>query len=178
VEEIHLWWIGEREASARMIEHVRIHLDRAFAWPVRLHSGADRPRDAWDPRRRQWSSTRILRWLGESGPKSGKLLGITDVDLFIPILTYVFGEAQVGGRAAVVSTRRLGEPSLPDARIVVDRLATESVHEVGHLFGLLHCSTAGCAMGRAAGVRDVDAKRAELCPACRRQLERSRREGT
>ena len=154
-----------------MIEHVRMHLDRAFAWPVRLHSGADRPRDAWDPRRRQWSSTRILRWLGESGPKGGKLLGITDVDLFIPILTFVFGEAQLGGASAVVSTARLADPEeVGDARVVLERLAKESVHELGHTFGLTHCGAPGCVMGRSASVRDVDRKGSDLCPDCRGRL--------
>jgi len=154
-----------------MIEHVRMHLDRAFAWPVRLHSGTDRPRDAWDPRRRQWSSTRILRWLGEVGPKGGKLLGITDVDLFIPILTFVFGEAQLGGASAVVSTARLSDPEeVGDARVVMERLGKESVHELGHAFGLTHCGTPGCVMGRSASVRDVDRKRSDLCLDCRGRL--------
>ena len=35
-----------------------------------------------------------------SGPP-GKVLAVTDQDLFIPILTFVFGEAQLNGRAAV-----------------------------------------------------------------------------
>ena len=177
METVRVWWIGERHPGDGTLDHVRFHLERAFGVSSALWRNAERPGDAYDPHRKQWSSTRILAWLARAAPE-GRVLGVTDVDLFIPILTYVFGEAQVGGRAAVVSTRRLGEPGLPDARIVVDRLATESVHEVGHLFGLLHCSTAGCAMGRAAGVRDVDAKRAEICPACRRQLERGRREST
>ncbi len=154
-----------------MIEHVRLHLDRAFGWPIRLQAGPDRPRDAWDPRRRQWSSTRILRWLGEAGPKGGKLLGITDVDLFIPILTFVFGEAQLGGASAVVSTARLADPEeVGDARVVLERLAKESVHELGHTFGLTHCGTPGCVMGRSASVRDVDRKRGDLCPECRGRL--------
>jgi archaemetzincin len=168
VEGIHLWWIGEREASPRAIEHVRMHLDRAFGWPVRMHQGTERPWDAFDARRRQWSSTRILRWMGEAGPSGGKLLGLTDVDLFIPILTFVFGEAQLGGASAVVSTARLADPAeVGDGRVVLERLAKESVHELGHTFGLVHCGTPGCVMGRSASVRDVDLKRGDLCPECR-----------
>jgi archaemetzincin len=177
VEIVRVGWIGERHPGDGALDHVRLHLERAFGVSAALWRAAERPGDAYDAYRKQWSSTRILAWLARAAPE-GRVLAVTDVDLFIPILTYVFGEAQVGGRAAVVSTHRLGEPGLPDERIVLARLATESVHEVGHLLGLLHCSTAGCAMGRAAGVRDVDAKRAELCPACRRQVERGRREST
>ena len=172
-----MWWIGERHPGERALDHVRRHLERAFGREVALWRGDGRPEEAYDPRRKQWSSSRILSWLARVGPE-GRVLGVTDVDLFIPILTFVFGEAQVGGRAAVVSTARLGEPGLPDDRIVLERLSKESVHEMGHVFGLLHCETPGCVMGRSASVRDVDGKRGDLCPACRARIARGDREAT
>jgi archaemetzincin len=157
---------------------VRLHLGRAFGRSVSLWHGAERPLEAFDPRRRQWSSTRILRWLLEVGPRGGKVLGVTDVDLFIPILTFVFGEAQLDGGAAVVSTARLADPAeLGDGRVVLERLAKESVHELGHAFGLTHCGTAGCVMGRSASVRDVDQKRAGLCQDCQTRLTEKRQMG-
>ena len=172
-----MWWIGERHPGERALEHVRHHLERAFGPRVALWQGDGRPEEAYDPRRKQWSSSRILAWLARVGPE-GRVLGVTDMDLFIPILTFVFGEAQVGGRAAVVSTARLAEPGLPDARIVLERLSKESVHEMGHVFGLLHCETPGCVMGRSASIRDVDGKRGDLCPACRGRIARGHREAT
>ena len=177
MEGICLWWIGQRHPGDRALDHVRMHLERAFGPPVTVWQGAQRPDDAYDERRKQWSSSRILSWLARTLPE-GKVLGVTDVDLFIPILTFVFGEAQVGGRTAVVSTARLGEPGLRDDRIVLERLAKEGVHEVGHVLGLLHCHTPGCVMGRSASVRDVDRKRGELCPACRRLVAPGSLEGT
>ncbi|HZY04204.1 MAG TPA: archaemetzincin family Zn-dependent metalloprotease [Anaeromyxobacteraceae bacterium] len=177
MERILVWWIGERHPGTRALEHVRMHLQRAFGAPAALWEGPERPSEAYDPGRKQWSSTRILAWLARSGPP-GRVLGVTDVDLFIPILTFVFGEAQVGGRAAVVSTARLGEPGLRDDRVVLERLSKESVHEMGHVLGLLHCGTPGCVMGRSASVRDVDGKRGEPCAECRESLVRGRREAT
>jgi archaemetzincin len=178
VEGIHLWWIGVEQASPRTVEHVRLHLARAFERPVAVWEGPERPREAYDPRRRQWSSTRILRWLLEAGPPGGKLIGLTDVDLFIPILTFVFGEAQLDGGAAVVSTARLADPAeVSDGRVVLERLAKESVHEMGHAFGLLHCGTPGCVMGRSASVRDVDLKRGELCRDCATRLAERQQRG-
>ncbi|HEY6104424.1 MAG TPA: archaemetzincin family Zn-dependent metalloprotease [Anaeromyxobacteraceae bacterium] len=178
MEGIHLWWIGERGADPRLLEHVRSHLDRAFGLPVLLWRGTERPREAYDPRRRQWSSTRILAWLLEKGPRGGKVLAVTDTDLFIPILTFVFGEAQLGGDAAVVSTARLSDPpELGDGRVVRERLAKEAVHELGHAFGLTHCGTPGCVMSRSASVRDVDLKRDDLCAACRARLARPAERG-
>jgi archaemetzincin len=175
VEGILVWWIGERHPGERALDHVRRHLERAFEERVALWPGEGRPDDAYDARRKQWSSSRILAWLTRSGPE-GRVLGVTDVDLFIPILTFVFGEAQLGGRAAVVSMARLQEPGLRDDRIVLERLAKESVHELGHVFGLLHCDSPGCVMGRSSSVRDVDRKRGELCRACRGRVARGERE--
>lgn len=172
MEKILLWWIGERGPGEGAIDHVRRHVEAAFPVPVAIWRGEERPAGAFDARRHQWSSTRILAWLVGAAPE-GKVLGLTDVDLFIPVLTFVFGEAQVGGRAAVVSTARLAEPGLPDVRVVLERLAKESVHELGHVFGLLHCHAPGCVMGRSASLRDVDRKRGVLCPACRGYVDRA-----
>ncbi len=171
MEPVYLWWIGEREADPRMIEHVRMHVERAFRVPVSIWTGAERPAEAFDARRKQHHSTRILKWLGNAGPHRGKVLAVTDVDLFIPILTFVFGEAQLGGSAALVSSARLADPpEVGDGRVVLERLAKESVHELGHAFGLVHCETPACVMGRSSSVRDVDRKRGDLCRDCRTRL--------
>jgi archaemetzincin len=171
MQPIFIWWIGEEEADRELMEHVRLHLARAFGRPTARWDGAARPRHAFDPRRRQHASGAILRWLLEAGPPHGKVLGVTDRDLFIPILTYVFGEAQLAGRAAVVSTARLVEDvELVGPQLLVERLAKEAVHEVGHTFGLVHCDVEGCVMGRSPAVREVDGKGAEPCAECRAKL--------
>ena len=171
MEAIHLWWIGEKDPGPRTLDHVRLHLGRALSTPVGIWRDPARPPDAYDARRKQWSTSKILAWLGTVGPP-GKVLAVTDQDLFIPILTFVFGEAQLDGRAAVVSTARLGEPGLPDPRVALERLAKESVHELGHCFGLVHCDGPGCVMGRSPNARDVDRKRGEFCSKCRDRVMR------
>ncbi|HSD21553.1 MAG TPA: archaemetzincin family Zn-dependent metalloprotease [Anaeromyxobacter sp.] len=167
---IFVWWIGEGEVDHELMEHVRVHLAAAFGRPVFLWESPERPRHAYDEKRKQWRTTPILAWLGEAGPGAGKVLAITDADLFIPILTYVFGEAQLGGAAAVVSLKRLVEPAGGRA-LLVDRLAKEAVHEVGHAFGLVHCGQEHCVMSRSPAVREVDAKGKDLCSECRTQLD-------
>jgi archaemetzincin len=155
--------MGVGAAAPALLQTVGQRLRAAYDCRVATaHDGA-RPEDAWDPRRRQHASSRVLSFLARRAPEgASRVLGVTDADLFIPVLTFVFGEAQLGGRVAVVSTARLGHgPRLPQ------RLATECVHELGHTYGLTHCATPRCAMARSTSLVDVDGKDPKLCPQCR-----------
>ncbi|HEX9105678.1 MAG TPA: archaemetzincin family Zn-dependent metalloprotease [Longimicrobiales bacterium] len=167
---IGIGWIGEGEPERSLLEHVVRHVSKAFRAEVTQLRAPGTPRHAFDQRRSQWASGEILKWLLPLAPPGGKVLGVTDRDLFIPILTYVFGEAQLGGAAAVVSTARLGD-ELDGPRVVRERVAKEAVHELGHCFGLRHCHTPGCVMGRSPSVREVDEKGQGLCVDCRARLQ-------
>ncbi len=165
MKDVVLWWVGASEANPDLLERVRRRIASEYGAPARLLPAPGRPADTWDERRRQHASGKVLKWLLASRPPEAlRVLGLTDADLFIPILTFVFGEAQLKGRAAVVSTARLSGP--PAARLPV-RLETEAVHELGHTFGLLHCHEPSCAMARSGNLTHVDAKRPALCRACR-----------
>jgi archaemetzincin len=128
------------------------------------------PREAFDPRRRQYHSTRILSQLAALPASPGqRTLGVADVDLFIPILTFVFGEAQLGGTAAVISASRLRQEfyGLPgDGVLFYDRCAKEGLHEIGHTLGLVHCPSYDCVMHYSNSIEDVDLKRASWCRVC------------
>jgi len=56
---------------------------------------------AFDPRRNQYGSAPVLEMLSRlCPPDAARLVGFTEHDLFIPVLTFVFGHAQLGGRVA------------------------------------------------------------------------------
>lgn len=144
-------------------------LAREFALPMR---SIDLPSIdfAYDPARRQYASIPVLEMLLLHCPAdAARLLAITARDLFIPVLTFVFGHAQLGGRAAVVSLARLRQEFYglpPDREIFLERAAKEALHESGHMFGLVHCSDRTCAMSLSTGVRQIDSKQAAFCAPC------------
>ncbi|MBW2352424.1 MAG: Zn-dependent protease [Deltaproteobacteria bacterium] len=125
---------------------------------------------ALDPVRRQYHSTPILEKLSDAAPvQAVKVLCLVQEDLFIPILTHVYGEAQLGGRACMVSTHRLGEglPSTGLGRVAYEeRIVKEAIHELGHTFNLRHCPDAACIMHYCHTVQDVDRKTKDLCRYC------------
>jgi archaemetzincin len=120
--------------------------------------------------RQQYHSSEILRRMqGYVGSASWRILGVTGVDLYIPILTFVFGEAQMGGPCALVSAHRLRQEfyGLPrDNNLLHERLIKEAVHEVGHTLDLTHCNDYRCAMAPSHAVEWIDLKESFLCPAC------------
>jgi archaemetzincin len=168
IADVHLWWIGADGPDPSLMDDARRHLERVFGVAVRIYRGPDRPTHAFDPRRGQHSSTEILRWLVERATPAGRLLAVTDADLFIPVLTFVYGEAQLGGHSAVVSTARLAAgPGIDAAGTVFsDRVVKECVHELGHTFGLIHCGTPRCVMTRSVNLLEVDSKHIALCQDC------------
>lgn len=131
---------------------------------------------AFDSQRQQYGSIAVLEMVSRLCPDDAvRLVGVTERDLFIPVLTFVFGHAQLGGRAAVVSLARLRQEFYglePNREIFLERARKEALHETGHTFGLVHCGERSCAMSLSTRVQQIDQKRAALCPACVRQLSK------
>ncbi len=132
------------------------------------------PHPAFHPGRGQYHSSEILARLQRfASPKCSRVLGVADVDLYIPILTFVFGEAQIGGPCALISAQRLRQEfySLPpDEDVLQKRLLKEAIHELGHTCELTHCENYSCAMASSHAVEWIDLKEAALCPTCREKM--------
>jgi len=114
--------------------------------------------------RGQYYSTQIL------GAIPDGTLAVSPYDLYVPILTFVFGEAQLRGSRAIVSTWRLREEFYglaPDESKLRERLLKESLHELGHNFGLRHCDDWRCVMASSHNVETLDLKLPAYCPRCR-----------
>ena len=129
---------------------------------------------AFDSARGQYHSTSILQRLESLSLDPGvTLLGVTSLDLYIPVLTFVFGEAQLSGRCALVSTCRLHEEFYglpPNNLLLQNRLKKEAIHELGHTLGLKHCFDWPCVMTSSHNIERIDLKDPEFCPACLAKL--------
>jgi len=164
--------LGEQDTG--IIQVIRRHVQQAFGLPTETATLLQDVNFAIDPVRGQYHSTIILDKLASQAPMHClKVLAITEVDLFIPILTYVYGEAQLGGKAAIVSTHRLREGLIPTdmGEAFFGRIAKEAVHELGHTFKLRHCPEKTCIMHYCRSILDVDKKEDRLCRYCRILLD-------
>jgi archaemetzincin len=128
------------------------------------------PTYAHDMKRAQYDAGTILKAM-ESEPFQGhaKVIGVLDVDLFVPILTHVFGEARQGGRCALVSVYRLkrnSDGSTPPQSLILERGAKVALHELGHLFDLHHCMDRKCLMHFSGGLEDLDEAPLYFCRYC------------
>jgi archaemetzincin len=164
-----------------LIETVAKGIERVFGLNSAVSSLISDLTFAFDSKRGQYHSTPILAKLAAAAPSWAlKVLALTTVDLFIPILTHVSGEAQLGGRACIVSFFRLNEgPSfLHVPQIHIERLVKEAIHELGHTFRLRHCPSPVCPMHYCRSEADVDHKSDKLCRYCQvllqDELKRSR----
>lgn len=168
--------IGELKAG--WLDPLKLHIQKIYGYPARIVPLLNDVAFALDPEREQYHSTRILEALAEKAPEGAvKVLGITRVDLFIPILTYVFGEAQLGGVSCVVSSFRLNvAEALGNAEMSFqERMIKEAIHELGHCFKLRHCQEESCIMHYCRSTEDVDRKSGSLCRYCRVLVEDERK---
>ena len=160
-----------------LMSAVAAEITRIFPFQCRVGAAERLPAELLDEKRGQYHATRILEHLAASDRTSFRILGVTTLDIFTPILRYVFGEAMLEGRAALVSTYRLsiaspGDDSPPSNRSVfVSRVLKECIHELAHTFGLTHCDDPTCVMAASLDMTHIDAKSTQLCYYCRIMLK-------
>ncbi len=135
------------------------------------------PSEAYDEKRQQHRSDIILTAICAQTVKQrtlDRILGVIDTDIFVSPLSYVFGQAEYPGKAALISLHRLRQEfynKKPDTDLFAERTTKEAVHELGHTFGLQHCSNPFCVMYFSNSIFDTDRKQSLFCSKCYMKVE-------
>jgi archaemetzincin len=145
-------------------------LQQILTWEIRRHAPLLMPITAFNATRNQYEALHIMRAAFDVIPADAtRMLAVMEEDLSIPMLTFVFGQAQLSGRIALMSLARLRQEFYGMARhpeLLKTRALKEALHELGHTFGLVHCPTASCLMALANDIQHVDGKENDFCGGC------------
>jgi archaemetzincin len=173
-----IWLLPVGKVERALLEQLRSGISRSLKVRCDVAEGELDPAFAYHAERQQFHSSEILQSMHAlPRPNDCHLLGVTGMDLYIPILKYVFGEAQLGGPCAVVSFHRLRQEFYGldrDDALFGERLLKECIHELGHTLDLRHCPDYRCAMASAHAVEWIDLRENGLCNSCRRQIDSRR----
>jgi len=164
-----------------VINWISEDISRSFHYPVRVFESNPDLSPYYSPGRRQYDANSILRDVtGTKEPEAVKTIGLLKVDLFIPILTYLFGQAVLDGDTAIASIYRLRNElyGLKQNYILqIERLRKVAIHELGHTFGMIHCLKPNCVMRSSTYVEDIDQKGIHFCASWQEGLNKKIPEG-
>lgn len=172
VQKIYIVPIGEIKKES--LENLREELEKILSQEVKITEPQDLPEVSYNPERQQYHSTPILKTMRNlKFNRQERILGIVDVDLYVPQLNFVFGEADPENGLALISLIRLRQEyyNLPkDDKLFYQRAVKEAVHELGHTFGLSHCPNSRCVMHFSNSLLDTDKKDSRFCQRCQRKM--------
>ena len=151
-------------------------MDGVFNQRARIGDIIRLPHKSWDQRRGQHLASMLLAELPSPHSLVDRVLGVVDLDIFATGLNFVFGEADITGKRALISLQRLRQEfyGLPkNENLFQERAIKEAVHELGHTYGLKHCPNPVCVMHFSNSLPDTDAKGQNFCPACKVRLDKN-----
>jgi archaemetzincin len=156
--------------SPTALRVIAANIQAMLETPVEIVPAMAIPAEAYQRQRGQYDAGLILKHLARcSFPPHARLLAVTDVDLCTPILTFVFGQAELGLNLAIVSDFRLKhlEDGIPAPEgVYYERLAKVALHELAHTFSLYHCEIPKCLMQLSCGLSHLDGLDLFFCERC------------
>ncbi len=158
------------------------HIESYLRLPADILPPEGLPETAFDPRRLQYDAGKAVTALERRADVGGcsKVVAVLSCDLFVPIFSFVLGEARQGGGWALVSIYRLAKNengSAPPLSSFYERTAKVALHEIGHLFNLVHCDDERCLMHFAGGLSDLDRTSMHFCRYCRQFFQEAKEGG-
>lgn len=168
-------------SNRELVQRVITELSRILSIKIRIIDLDLDLNKSFSAERNQYYSTQIIaETVNHTADINGKIVVIVDFDIYIPVFTFVFGEAQLNGKHSIVSLCRLHEEfytGQTDEELLFERTLKEVLHELGHNFGLLHCNNWDCVMHASSIIEEVDIKGNTYCSECRKSLPLNSRNG-
>ncbi|MCF6158794.1 MAG: hypothetical protein E3K32_09525 [wastewater metagenome] len=156
-----------------LLELLQIELANTFGLGVRIFKEQATPHYAFSAKRNQYHSTEILEKLRQVRIEDELILGVADVDLYVPELNFVFGEADIFSGVCIISLVRLRQKyyGLPEnEKLFFERAVKEAIHEIGHTYRLGHCKDPKCIMHFSNSIQDTDRKGPGFCNTCKTKI--------
>jgi archaemetzincin len=157
--------IGNVEEA--ILKSIAVEISQIFNSQITIAPRKKVPNSAYNPKRGQFNAHEFIEMAKQE--EGEKTLAITHVDIYARNMNFVFGQAELNGKACVVSTYRLRAELGLDG-LLIKRACKEAIHELGHTLGLQHCSDKSCVMCFSSNIEGVDAKNASFCSTCRRNI--------
>ena len=158
------------DVADEVVDELKDSIKLVFNCPVEIKPGLKQLEDAYDSQREQYLASKLIGSLLALGKgRNERGVGITEVDLYAPGLNFVFGEADIIHKVAIISLCRLRQEYYglpPDKKLFIQRATKEIVHEIGHTFDLEHCPDQKCVMHFSNCLADTDWKEASFCGKC------------
>jgi archaemetzincin len=174
VSEQSILLIDHGNFEKPFLDSIASCISSEYHLPVTIRESHSDLSEFYDPMRRQYNGNELMKDLDSwSSLNHLKNIGLFRVDLFNPILTYIFGQAALNGSIGVASLYRLRNEQYgmkKDDDLLLERFQKVIVHELGHMFGLVHCHVPPCVMRSSTYVEDIDQKELHLCSKCRKEI--------
>jgi archaemetzincin len=174
LNEPNILLISYGQFEKKILEKIAIDVTREFLFQVNIEESHIDLSKFYDPLRHQYDGNGLLKEIDTTySSQLIKKIGLFRVDLFIPILTYIFGQAAFKGSTGIASLYRLRNEQYgikKDEALLLNRFSKVVIHELGHTFGLIHCLIPTCVMRSSTYVEDIDQKSHNLCIQCRTKI--------
>ncbi|HOK18287.1 MAG TPA: archaemetzincin family Zn-dependent metalloprotease [Caldisericia bacterium] len=151
-----------------ILNEIKENFERIFNLPVFIEKNINIPVDFKNSLRNQYPVRNLISYLEENIVDDClKIIGIINKDIYEEGYNFLFGSAEFNGKYAVISLFRLYDE---DKNLFLNRSIKESIHEIGHTFGLNHCNNKSCVMNFSLSIKDVDRKQIFFCKLCETKL--------
>lgn len=168
-EKTHLHIVPLGAVDELAVSVVAANLQAVMGLNTDVRPTQPRPEYAYQHGRRQYDALKIIKTLASESARIPLILGVTRHDICTPILTFVFGESQLGGNAALISLYRITDKKRD---LTLTRAVKIGLHEVGHLLGIGHCRNAACLMHFSTSLEKLDLLQPWFCEACTVEISR------